>query len=359
MGHRVRLATHSTFRQFVTENGLEFYPLAGDPNELMAYMVKNPGLLPGLQSIRAGDIGKKRTMIEAILESAWKSCVQTDPDVPDMAPFVADAIISNPVAFAHIHCAERLLIPCHIYFTMPYSPTKAFPHPLTNVNYLNSSRSKANYLSYDFVDILTWEGLGDIINNFRRKTLGLPKLSPSEGPLHLKHLVVPHTYIWSEALIPKPSDWGSHIDITGFIFLDLASNYTPPEDLVDFLAKGDPPVYIGFGSIVVDDPDGLTDLIFKAVEKAGVRAIVSKGWGGLGGDKLQVPDNIYMIGNCPHDWLFKQVAAVVHHGGAGTTSAGLRAGRPTAIIPFFGDQSFWGAMIASIHAGPAQSLSRN
>ncbi|KAJ1561226.1 hypothetical protein HK405_004554 [Cladochytrium tenue] len=268
-GHRVRLATHATFRKFVTENGLEFFPLAGDPNELMAYMVKNPGLLPGLSSIAAGDIGKKRTMIEAILESAWRSCILPDPDVPGAPAFVADSIISNPVAFAHIHCAQRLFIPCHIFFTMPWN--------------LATSRGLTNYLSYELVEILTWEGLGDIVNNFRRKILGLPKLSQTVAPLLLKNL---HT-------------------------------------------------------------------IFKAVESAGVRAIVSKGWGGLGGEGLSVPNGIYMIGNCPHDWLFKQVAAVVHHGGAGTTAAGLRAGRPTVVVPFFGDQSFWGAMIASVRAGPA------
>jgi UDP:flavonoid glycosyltransferase YjiC (YdhE family) len=170
--------------------------------------------------------------------------------------------------------------------------------------------------------------------------LELPKLSKKIGPFALKNLHVPHTYTWSEALIPKPNDWGSHIDIVGFFFLDLASNYTPPPDLVKFLEQGPPPVYIGFGSIVVENPDGMTQLIFDAVSQAGVRAIVSKGWGGLGGDKLVVPENIYMIGNCPHDWLFLKVSAVVHHGGAGTTAAGLKAGKPTIVVPFFGDQPF-------------------
>ncbi|KAI9354635.1 glycosyltransferase family 1 protein [Zopfochytrium polystomum] len=348
-GHRLRLATHATFRKFVTENGIEFYPLAGDPNELMAYMVKNPGLLPGLASIRAGDVRKKREMITAILDSAWKSCVEPDPDDPDATPFEADAIIANPVSFAHVHCAERLMVPCHIIFTMPWSPTAAFPSPLTNMNY---SSGGTNYWSYQVVDVLTWEGLGDIINAFRKNTLGLQKLSPIGGPAIVKSLEVPHTYIWSEALIPKPQDWGAHIDVTGFIFLDLASAYTPPQDLADFLAAGPPPVYIGFGSIVVDDPDALTATIFEAVKIANVRAIVSKGWGGLGGAGQDVPDGVYMIGNCPHDWLFKQVSAVVHHGGAGTTSAGLKAGKPTVVVPFFGDQPFWGAMIASIQAGP-------
>lgn len=126
----------------------------------------------------------------------------------------------------------------------------------------------------------------------------------------------------SPALIPKPEDWGHHIFISGFYFLSLASSYTPDPKLVAFLEAGPPPVYIGFGSIVVEDPNAMTQLIFEAVKKAGVRALVSKGWGGLGGDDLSIPDNIFMLGNVPHDYLFKHVSAVVHHGGAGTTAAG-------------------------------------
>lgn len=103
---------------------------------------------------------------------------------------------------------------------------------------------------------------------------------------------------------------------------------------------------------MVDDPDAMTQLIFEAVKLAGVRALVSKGWGGLGADEAGRPDNIFMLGNVPHDWLFQHVSAVVHHGGAGTTAAGILAGRPTVVVPFFGDQPFWGAMIARAGAGP-------
>jgi sterol 3beta-glucosyltransferase len=109
-------------------------------------------------------------------------------------------------------------------------------------------------------------------------------------------------------------------------------------------------VYIGFGSIVVADPTALTKLIFEAVKQAKVRAIVSKGWGGVGAGN--VPDNIYLIGNCPHDWLFQRVSCVVHHGGAGTTAIGIALGKPTVVVPFFGDQPFWGQMIAKRNAGP-------
>lgn len=156
--------------------------------------------------------------------------------------------------------------------------------------------------------------------------------------------------MWSPGLIPKPADWGPEIDIAGFVFLELAASFKPPETLTKFLDAGEPPVYIGFGSIVVDDPDKFTSLIFAAVKKAGIRALVSKGWGGLG-DEGNTPDNIYMLENTPHDWLFPRVSAVVHHGGAGTTAIGLKCGKPTLIVPFFGDQPFWGAMVARAGAG--------
>lgn len=151
-------------------------------------------------------------------------------------------------------------------------------------------------------------------------------------------------------MIPKPADWGPEIDVTGFVFLDLASSFKPPDALAEFLMGGEPPVYIGFGSIVVDDPQKFTKLIFDAVKMAGIRALVSEGWGGLG-DKENTPDNIFMLGNTPHDWLFPKVRAVVHHGGAGTTAIGLKCGKPTMIVPFFGDQPFWGAMVAKAGAG--------
>ena len=159
-------------------------------------------------------------------------------------------------------------------------------------------------------------------------------------------------YSRSPALIPKPKDWGRHISISGFYFLSLASSFTPEDQLAAYLAAGPPPVYIGFGSIVVDDPDAMTKLIFEAVKKAGVRALVSKGWGGLGADDLGIPEGVFMLGNVPHDWLFKHVSCVVHHGGAGTTAAGIATGKPTIVVPFFGDQPFWGAMVSRAGAGP-------
>jgi UDP:flavonoid glycosyltransferase YjiC (YdhE family) len=165
-------------------------------------------------------------------------------------------------------------------------------------------------------------------------------------------MAVSNHFARSPSLIPKPNDWRRNIDISGFYFLDLATTYNPDPDLKAFLDAGPPPVYIGFGSIVVDDPNAMTELIFDAVRRSGVRALVSKGWGGLGAEDLGLPEGVFMLGNVPHDWLFKHVSCVVHHGGAGTTAAGIKAGKPTIVVPFFGDQPFWVSLVARAGAGP-------
>jgi hypothetical protein len=122
-GHRIRLATHGTFKKFVEENGLEFFEVGGDPAELMAFMVKNPGLIPGMKSLKAGDVGKRRKGMAEILEGCWKSCADADEAKMDennprcTKPFIANAIIANPPSFAHIHCAEKLGVPLHLMFT--------------------------------------------------------------------------------------------------------------------------------------------------------------------------------------------------------------------------------------------------
>ncbi|EGX96337.1 glucosyl/glucuronosyl transferase, putative [Cordyceps militaris CM01] len=374
-GHRVRIATHATFQKFVEDNELEFFNIGGDPAELMAFMVKNPGLMPGFDALKSGEVSKRRRGIEEILMGCWRSCIEAGnglgpppkphtryapvnfsaqevPGNPADRPFVADAIIANPPSFAHVHIAEKMGIPLHMMFTMPWTPTRAFQHPLANIQSSNLDDTLTNNLTYTLVEIMTWQGLGDVINRFREKALELPELSPLWAPGLLTRLRISYTYCWSPALIPKPNDWGNNIDVSGFYFLDLASSYTPDPELDAFLNAGPPPVYIGFGSIVVDDPNAMTRMIFDAIHLAGVRALVSKGWGGLGADDVGLPEGVYMLGNVPHDWLFERVSAVVHHGGAGTTAAGIKAGKPTFVVPFFGDQPFWGSMIARAEAGP-------
>ena len=155
-GHRVRLATHDIFENFVRDSGLEFYPIGGDPAALMAYMVKNPGLIPSMESLQGGEIRRKRLMVREMLNGCWRSCIE--PDMATHRPFVADAIIANPPSFAHIHCAQALSIPVHLMFTMPWSGTKSFPHPLANISSDGGNQSLKNYVSYDVVNWLTWQG---------------------------------------------------------------------------------------------------------------------------------------------------------------------------------------------------------
>lgn len=167
-GHRVRICTHPVFKDFVEAQGVEFFSIGGDPEALMAYMVKNPGLLPSRESLKGGDVGKRRKEMSEIINGAWRSCIEagdgmgervTAADVKNTDDlFIADAIIANPPSMAHIHCAEKLGIPLHMVFTMPWSPTKAFPHPLAAMSYGEADKSTANYLSFMMMELLTWQG---------------------------------------------------------------------------------------------------------------------------------------------------------------------------------------------------------
>ncbi|KAJ8633195.1 hypothetical protein MRB53_026531 [Persea americana] len=338
-GHRVRLATHSNFKDFVLTAGLEFFQLGGDPKVLAEYMVKNKGFLPSGPS----EIAIQRKQIKEIIYSLLPACRDADPE--SGVPFKVEAIIANPPAYGHTHVAEALKVPLHIFFTMPWTPTSEFPHPLSRVK-----QPAAYRLSYQIVDSLIWLGIRDIINDFRKKKLKLRPVTYLSGS-HGSPSDVPTGYIWSPHLVPKPKDWGSKIDVVGFCFLDLASSYEPPESLVKWIKAGEKPIYIGFGSLPVQEPGKMTQIIVGALERTGQRGIINKGWGGLG--NLAEPKNfVYLLDNCPHDWLFLQCKAVVHHGGAGTTAAGLRAACPTTVVPFFGDQPFWGDRVHARGVGP-------
>ncbi|KAL8713794.1 MAG: hypothetical protein Q9220_002321 [cf. Caloplaca sp. 1 TL-2023] len=163
-GHRVRIATHPAFKKFVEQDsGLEFFSVGGNPAELMAFMVKNPGLIPSLATVKAGEIGRKRDSMFEMFQGFWRACINATDDENDPAnitmmerrnPFVADAIIANPPSFAHVHCAERLGIPLHLMFTFPYTPTQQFPHPLANIKTTNVDTNYTNFMSYPLVEMM-------------------------------------------------------------------------------------------------------------------------------------------------------------------------------------------------------------
>ncbi|KAM5562270.1 sterol 3-beta-glucosyltransferase UGT80B1 [Rosa sericea] len=339
-GHRVRLATHANFSTFVKSAGVEFYPLGGDPRVLAGYMARNKGLIPS----GPGEISIQRKELKAIIESLLPAC--TEPDIETGVPFKAQAIIANPPAYGHAHVAEALGVPLHIFFTMPWTPTYEFPHPLARV-----PQSAGYWLSYIVVDLLIWWGIRSYINDFRKKKLKLAPIayfSTYHGSI--SHL--PTGYMWSPHVVPKPSDWGSLVDVVGYCFLNLGSKYQPQDEFVQWIQKGLKPIYIGFGSMPLDDPKKTTDIILEALKDTGQRGIIDKGWGDLG-NLTEASDSVFLLEDCPHDWLFPQCSAVVHHGGAGTTATGLRAGCPTTIVPFFGDQFFWGDRIHEKGLGPS------
>ncbi|CAJ1953148.1 unnamed protein product [Sphenostylis stenocarpa] len=358
-GHRVRLATHADFDTFVKSAGVDFYPLGGDPRALARYMVRNKGIVPSGPT----EISIQRKQLKAIIESLLPAC--TEPDLETGVPFRAQAIIANPTACGVLNKIDRINLCCGLQdiHTLPKPlgcpftsssqclgrrPTYEFSHPLARV-----PQSAGYWLSYIIVDLLIWWGIRGLINDFRKRKL---KLSPiayfSMYSGSITHL--PTGYMWSSHVVPKPSDWGSLVDVVGYCFLNLGSKYQPQEDFVRWIQKGPKPLYFGFGSMFqpLDDPKRTTEVIVETLKDTGQRGIIDRGWGNLG-NLAEVPDNVFVLEECPHDWLFPQCSALVHHGGAGTTATGLKAGCPTTIVPFFGDQFFWGDRIYQKGLGPA------
>ncbi|KAL6840114.1 hypothetical protein ACP4OV_029924 [Aristida adscensionis] len=340
-GHYVRLATHVNFHTFVKSAGIDFYPLGGDPRILAQYMTKNKGFcLAG-----PTEISVQRKQLKNIIFSVLPAC--TEPDLDTGTPFRAQAVIANPPALGHLHIAEALGVPLHIFFTFPwtYRPTDEFPHPLARM-----PQSAAYRLSYLILDLVIWWGTRGFINEFRKK-LNLPPIayfSTYHGSI--SHL--PTGYMWSPHLMPKPKDWGPLVDVVGYCFLNLGTKYQPSVELSQWLQQGPKPIYIGFGSMPLDDEKKVSTIILEALRETGQRGIISQGWGDLG-NFSEVPVDVFILEDCPHDWLFPRCAAVVHHGGAGTTAAGLIAGCPTTVVPFFGDQFFWGERVDARGVGPA------
>ncbi len=153
-------------------------------------------------------------------------------------------------------------------------------------------------------------------------------------------------------MLPVSEDLPKHVSITGYWFLDPHPNWQPDPALTAFLKLTPRPIYIGFGSMGNPAKNKDTaNIILKTIERTGVRAILSTGWSGLGTDR-PLPENIFLIKDTPHRWLFPQMAAIVHHGGAGTTGAALSAGVPSLVIPHFGDQYYWGRRVAELGVGP-------
>ncbi|KAJ1626110.1 hypothetical protein T492DRAFT_596986 [Pavlovales sp. CCMP2436] len=372
-GHRVRIATHAEHRKLVLKYGVEHYPLAGDPKQLSRWMVESGGTIVGeTLNFSTAKLG----MLREIVHSLWPAATAKDPFDFEAKPFVADAIIANPgnnscwllilkcdvtVCFGHVHVAEALGVPLHMMFPQPWAPTRAFPHPMSGLRN-DAPQSELNFRSYSMVDEAMWLGNAGMINSWRKRTLELPPIRlGGRGGALIKDHRVPFSFLWSPAFVPKPVEWGEHVEVVG-VFHPPASDAAakdggfdarPFAPLAAWLAAGPPPVFVGFGSMVVADTAALSAAIREAASEAGQRVLVQVLL--LSRLSTDLPPPLAVLTQliqAPHDWLLPQVSAVVHHGGAGTTAAGLRAGKPTLVCPFFGDQFFWGEVVHRAGVGP-------
>lgn len=332
-GHSVRLAAPHLFADFVTGYGLEFAPLAGDPTQLVQGLVERGGWNPF--RVARVIIDYTLPLARQIMAGVQAACQGTD------------AIIhSFLLTLAGHQAACEAGVPDFSAQILPiFTTTAAFPSPAFPVLPLGSIY---NRLTHAFFNQSFWQGSRLAYNwTVRRQDPSLPPLtgwpfSPAYRPRP------PLFYGISPHILPPPA--GAAAVMTGYWFLEKPPAWQPPADLADFLASGPPPVYIGFGSMITRNTGHLLDVILAALAQTGQRAILLSGWGGL--SRADLPPMIYPAEHIPHDWLFPQMAAIVHHGGAGTTAAALRAGVPSIIIPFTSDQPFWGWRVHHLGAGP-------
>jgi sterol 3beta-glucosyltransferase len=331
-GHTAVLAAPEPYRATVAAD-VRFEPMATEMDRVMrAGMTRLRG--PGHALTLAREMAQG---MRVSLREQWQIAQRVQPTV----------IVAHPKALGGLHVAERLGVPFVASLPLPFlTPTTAFPVPFLTRQLPGS----LNRITYDF-NRFTALAYGGMINRFRRGTLGLPRMSRSTDYLTTRAgTAVPVLYPFSRHVVPVPADYPPSAHVTGYWFAETPQTWEPPRDLVAFLARGRPVIYLGFGSMGFGGrAEDRSRLVREALAEVGARAVVSTGWGAL---TIEANEHIYPVDEVPHDWLFPRVDAVVHHGGSGTTAAGLRAGKPTLVCPVLGDQPFWGRRVHELGVGP-------
>lgn len=345
-GLGVRIVTHPEFHRLVEGRDLEYSPLHGNPSEPMT----RPGGQSALtfdgnwvRSLRASlaYLRQVRPVYLQMLESAWLACQAGSGASPSAI------IVGLPTTWG-AHIAETLGIPCIWAFLQPVARTHAYPSALLPSTFsLGPAYNRLTHRIVEAMTVLPWRSL---IRTWRSKSLGLRQ--PVIGS-PLAAIYTPGAYVlygYSPWVAPPPRDWPPHHIVTGYWFLDADPGYTPPPELERFIAGGTRPVYIGFGSPGNRSPQDTLKIVLRALEVAGLRAVLAYPPEQAG--EVRLPPSVCLASQVPHAWLFPRMAGLVHHGGAGTTAAGLRAGTPALAAPLAVDQFFWGQRLAALKAGP-------
>lgn len=335
-GHSVRLAAPSRFKSLIEDHKIDFVPLAGDPEDL-SRSLNNAGhnfvkLLRELMS-HAIEIGAD------VWHQTEEACQNADLIIHTFAHAVG----------AHTLAREKNVPDIHIQTFPMFTPTGDYP----NVTMPHILPRSLNLFTHTFSARLTWWTSRIGFEQVRRRA-GLPRRKLywpfDDDPLRPR---TPILCAWSSSVLPASNDWPPRVQVTGYYFFPFDVSYQPPAELVSFLQQEVSPVCITFGSMVNRDKEKIDRIVHKSLKQTGNRGVILSGWSGV--EKASSNDLLYLEA-APHDWLFPRCRMVIHHGGAGTTAAGLRAGIPNIVVPFLGDQLFWGERVQAIGAGPKPIL---
>jgi sterol 3beta-glucosyltransferase len=336
-GHTVGILASSDFQSLVMEHGLQFFDLGAN---LQA-------VAQGMQSLL--ERGNFLKILSSMGQAAQQLVMQAS--ISGLAACQGSDLIVGGVGglFVGLALSEKLGIPFVQAYYFPFTPTGEFPNALVPLPQMRLP-AWANRLSHGLAQQMLWQNYRAADNQARQKVLQMapaPFWGPFDPLLQRRQTVL---YGYSPQVLAPPQDWDDFVHVTGYWFLEPPAGWIPPVALVNFLRSGPPPVYVGFGSMVNGKPEEATELVLQALARSGQRGVLSAGWGGLG--TKQLPDTVFMIDSIPFSWLFPQMAALVHHGGAGTTSMGLWAGIPAIVTPFMGDQPFWAQRVHELGVGP-------
>lgn len=332
-GLDVTVATHEPFREFVTDRGLGFAALPGDPRELLASPEAQELVRTGLGLIRFA-----RRFVGILEPWFWRLVDAITPIHAD-----SDAVLYSALAFPTWHLAQVDRTPTIQLSLQPLLPTSAFPAITTSFSDLGSL---GNRLTHRINQQLFWQPLRSAVDRWRVRDLGLPRQGMRGPYAELSAKREPIVHGFSRHLVTPPPDWPDYTIVSGH--WPLPDDRPLPDETVAWLDDGPAPVYVGFGSIRDSEAEHLADVAITAAEHAGVRLVLDSGWTGLG---AVAGERVHVVYDTDHTRLFPRMSAIVHHGGAGTTHTAATAGAPSMAVPYYADQPFWGRRLHAIGVG--------